>query len=83
MKTFTDNAGRSWNVSVTVDAVKRVKSLLDIDLTEAAGGKLIHELAAVMYYHGNVRDLLQIPNYHPTLAEIITYPAEQLCEQLE
>ena len=45
MKTFTDNAGRSWNISVTVDAVKRVRSLLDVDLTEAASGKLIHQLA--------------------------------------
>ena len=45
MKTFTDNAGRSWTISVTVDAIKRVRSLLDVDLTEAASGKLIHQLA--------------------------------------
>ena len=45
MKTFTDNAGRSWNISITVDAIKRVRSLLDIDLTEAAAGKLIQQLA--------------------------------------
>ena len=45
MKTFTDNANRSWNISVTVDAVKRVRSLLDVDLTEAAAGKLIQELS--------------------------------------
>ena len=45
MKTFTDNAGRSWDISVTVDAVKRVRSLLDVDLMDAASGKLIQELA--------------------------------------
>ena len=45
MKTFTDNAGREWNISVTVDAVKRVRSLLDVDLMEAAAGKLIQQLA--------------------------------------
>ena len=45
MKTFTDNAGRSWNISVTVDAIKRVRSLLDVDLMDAASGKLIHQLA--------------------------------------
>ena len=45
MKTFTDNAGRSWDISVTVDAVKRVRSLLDVDLMEAAAGKLIQQLA--------------------------------------
>ena len=45
MKTFTDNAGRSWDISVTVDAIKRVRSLLDVDLMEAAAGKLIQQLA--------------------------------------
>ena len=45
MKTFTDNAERTWNISVTVDAVKRVRSLLDVDLMEAAAGKLIQQLA--------------------------------------
>lgn len=45
MKTFTDKTGREWNISVTVDAIKRVRSLLDVDLTEAAAGKLIQQLA--------------------------------------
>ena len=45
MKTFTDNANRSWNISVTVDAIKRVRSLLDVDLMQAASGKLIQQLA--------------------------------------
>ncbi|MDH5562880.1 MAG: dihydrolipoyl dehydrogenase [Nitrospirota bacterium] len=44
--------------------------------------ELIHELIAVMYFHGTVRDLLRIPHYHPTLAEILTYPAEELADQL-
>lgn len=41
---------------------------------------LIHEFAAVMYFKGTVRDLAAIPHYHPTLAEIVTYPAEDLVE---
>ena len=45
-------------------------------------GELIHELIAVMYFRGTVRDLARIPHYHPTLAEILTYPAEELAEQL-
>lgn len=44
--------------------------------------ELIHELIAVMYFHGTVRDLVRIPHYHPTLAEILTYPAEELANQL-
>jgi len=35
-----------------------------------------------MHFRGAVRDLLRIPHYRPTLAEIITRPAEELVEQL-
>lgn len=45
-------------------------------------GELIHQLIAVMYYHGKVSDLLNMPHYHPTLSEIITYPAEELAEKV-
>jgi pyruvate/2-oxoglutarate dehydrogenase complex dihydrolipoamide dehydrogenase (E3) component len=44
--------------------------------------ELIHEIIAIMYFHGTVRDLLRTPHYHPTLAEILTYPAEELADQL-
>ena len=44
MKTFKDNAGRSWTVSVTVDAVKRVRSLVGINLLDAIDGNLIERL---------------------------------------
>jgi pyruvate/2-oxoglutarate dehydrogenase complex dihydrolipoamide dehydrogenase (E3) component len=43
---------------------------------------LIHELIAVMRYRGTVQELAVMPHYHPTLAEIVTYPAEELCEKL-
>ena len=36
-----------------------------------------------MYFRGTVRHLMEIPHYHPTLAEILTYPAEELAEQLQ
>ena len=38
MKTFTDNAGRAWTVSLTIDAAKRVKGLLDVNLLELEAG---------------------------------------------
>jgi pyruvate/2-oxoglutarate dehydrogenase complex dihydrolipoamide dehydrogenase (E3) component len=44
--------------------------------------ELIHELIAIMHFHGTVHDLLRIPHYHPTLAEILTYPAEELAGKL-
>jgi len=34
MKTFTDTAGRTWTLALTIDAAKRVKSLLDVNLLE-------------------------------------------------
>lgn len=34
MRTFQDSAGRTWTLSVTVDAVKRVRDLLKEDLLD-------------------------------------------------
>jgi pyruvate/2-oxoglutarate dehydrogenase complex dihydrolipoamide dehydrogenase (E3) component len=45
-------------------------------------GELIHEIITLMHFRGTVIDLMNIPHYHPTLAEILTYPAEELAEQL-
>ena len=47
-----------------------------------AGGELIHEIAAAMAKRMTVRELAAIPHYHPTLAEIWTYPAEELAEKI-
>jgi hypothetical protein len=38
MKTFTDTAGRTWTIALTIDAAKRVKSLLDVNLLELEAG---------------------------------------------
>ena len=38
MKTFTDTAGRTWTLALTIDAAKRVKSLLDVNLLELEAG---------------------------------------------
>ena len=42
------------------------------------GGELIHEIVAGMSKHMTVAELAALPHYHPTLAEIWTYPAEEL-----
>ena len=57
--------------------------LLGAHIVGPEAGELIHELVAVMYYHGTVYDLMKIPHYHPTLAEIVTYPAEELLARLD
>jgi len=44
MKTFTDNAGRTWTIAINVDAIKRVKGLLAVHLLELVEGMLIERL---------------------------------------
>ena len=42
-QSFTDTAGRDWTVAINVNAVKRVKAALSIDLLEAIKGPLIED----------------------------------------
>ena len=46
------------------------------------GGELIHEIVIAMAKRMTVAELAAIPHYHPTLAEIWTYPAEDLAEEV-
>jgi len=46
------------------------------------GGELIHEIVAAMAKRMTVHELAALPHYHPTLAEIWTYPAEELADQI-
>ncbi len=46
------------------------------------GGELIHEIVAAMHKRMTVQELAVMPHYHPTLAEIWTYPAEELAAKV-
>jgi pyruvate/2-oxoglutarate dehydrogenase complex dihydrolipoamide dehydrogenase (E3) component len=46
------------------------------------GGELIHEIIAAVHQRMTVHELAAMPHYHPTLAEIWTYPAEELANQI-
>jgi pyruvate/2-oxoglutarate dehydrogenase complex dihydrolipoamide dehydrogenase (E3) component len=46
------------------------------------GGELIHEIVAAMAKRMTVHELAAMPHYHPTLAEIWTYPAEELAGRI-
>ena len=46
------------------------------------GGDLIHEIVVAMAKRMTVRELAAVPHYHPTLAEIWTYPAEEIADQI-
>ncbi|ACD83689.1 dihydrolipoyl dehydrogenase family protein [Candidatus Methylacidiphilum infernorum] len=45
--------------------------------------ELIHQLSTCIYYRGTVEDLLKMPFYHPTLSEILSYPAEEIFSRLK
>ena len=44
MPTFKDNKGREWAVEITVSTIKRVRSLLSVDLLQVAEGKFTDAL---------------------------------------
>ncbi|MEQ2009411.1 MAG: dihydrolipoyl dehydrogenase [Limisphaerales bacterium] len=48
-----------------------------------SGGELIHEIVAAMCKSMTVGELAAMPHYHPTLAEIWTYPAEELAAKVQ
>ena len=47
-----------------------------------SGGELIHEITVAMAARMTVHQFAAIPHYHPTLAEIWTYPAEDLADEI-
>jgi len=44
VKAFNDNTGRSWDVTINVAAIKRVRDLVGVDLLEVVEGTLIDKL---------------------------------------
>jgi pyruvate/2-oxoglutarate dehydrogenase complex dihydrolipoamide dehydrogenase (E3) component len=82
-----DDLGKAISTNLTQGFIKMLAApdgrLLGVSLVGAEAADLIHEAIALLYFKANVRDILEMPHLHPTLAEIITYPAEELCERLE
>jgi pyruvate/2-oxoglutarate dehydrogenase complex dihydrolipoamide dehydrogenase (E3) component len=66
---------------VKIIAEKTRGEIIGAEIIGPHASDLIHELVAVMYYHGTVQQLAKMPHYHPTLAEIVTYPAEELAQK--
>ena len=79
---FSDH-GKAVAINKTKGFVKMMASPLDGKILGAAivgpeASDLIHEVIVAMYYGGTVHDFVKIPHLHPTLAEILTYPAEEI-----
>ena len=57
--------------------------ILGAEIVGKDAGELIHCFTTPLAMRATVRDMLRAPWYHPTLAEIITYPLEEIAEQLK
>jgi pyruvate/2-oxoglutarate dehydrogenase complex dihydrolipoamide dehydrogenase (E3) component len=56
--------------------------ILGAEIVGPQAGELIHCLTGPISLRATVHDLLRAPWYHPTLAEILTYPLEEIAEKL-
>jgi pyruvate/2-oxoglutarate dehydrogenase complex dihydrolipoamide dehydrogenase (E3) component len=80
--------GKAVAINKTKGFVKMLASPDDGRILGAAvvgpdASDLIHEVIVAMYYGGTVGEFVKIPHLHPTLAEIWTYPAEDIAGQIE
>jgi len=56
--------------------------LLGAEIVGRDAGELIHCFATPLTLRATVFDMLRAPWYHPTLAEILTYPLEEIAESI-
>jgi pyruvate/2-oxoglutarate dehydrogenase complex dihydrolipoamide dehydrogenase (E3) component len=63
---------------VKVLAEARSGRILGAEIVGKDAGELIHCFSTPLAMRANVRDMLRAPWYHPTLAEIVTYPLEEI-----
>ena len=56
--------------------------ILGAEIVGKDAGELIHAFTGPLAMRATVFDLLRAPWYHPTLAEIITYPLEAMAEMI-
>ncbi len=67
---------------VKVCAEPRRGRLLGVEIVGPDAGELIHAFTGPMAMRATVHDLLRAPWYHPTLAEIVTYPLEEIAASI-
>jgi pyruvate/2-oxoglutarate dehydrogenase complex dihydrolipoamide dehydrogenase (E3) component len=67
---------------VKVIAEPKRGRILGAEIVGPQAGELIHCFSGPITMGATVHDLLRAPFYHPTLAEILTYPLEEIAEKL-
>ena len=67
---------------VKVIAEPRRGRILGAEIVGIDAGEIIHCFSAPLAMRATVFDMLRAPWYHPTLAEIITYPLEEIASSI-
>jgi pyruvate/2-oxoglutarate dehydrogenase complex dihydrolipoamide dehydrogenase (E3) component len=67
---------------VKVIAEPKRGRILGAEIVGKDAGELIHAFSGALAMKATVFDLLRAPWYHPTLAEIVTYPLEEIADQI-
>jgi pyruvate/2-oxoglutarate dehydrogenase complex dihydrolipoamide dehydrogenase (E3) component len=67
---------------VKVIAEPRRGRILGAEIVGKDAGELIHTFSGPLAMKATVFDLLRAPWFHPTLAEIVTYPLEEIAEKI-
>jgi pyruvate/2-oxoglutarate dehydrogenase complex dihydrolipoamide dehydrogenase (E3) component len=67
---------------VKVIAEPKRGRILGAEIVGPHAGELIHIFSGPLAMKATVFDLLRAPWYHPTLAEILTYPLEEIADQI-
>lgn len=85
-ETFEDQ-GKALTMGQNKGLVKMVADgvtgeLLGVHVLGPEAADLIHEAVVAMHYRATVDEFARIPHLHPTLAEIMVDPAEELAEML-
>jgi len=68
---------------VKVIAEPKRGRILGAEIVGKDAGELIHTFSGPLAMRATVFDLLRAPWYHPTLAEIVTYPLEEIADQIK
>ncbi len=83
---FNDH-GKSILMEATHGYVKVIAEpkrgrILGAEIVGKDAGELIHAFSTALALRATVRDMLAAPWYHPTLAEIVTYPLEEIADRI-
>ncbi len=79
-KSILMNATRGY---VKVIAAPKTGRIIGAEIVGVGAAELIHCFTGPLVMKATVFDLLGAPWYHPTLAEILTYPLEEIAEQIK